>query len=270
MTAPADGRRVRTDAHGRLAHAVRQRRVTPSARGMPSGRRRRAACTLYAEQNGGPFMTFSGWPTPDVRRPRLRRGRPPAPDAPAGGPIERRRRTASRCCRSPTRKPRHPTSAFITGYPVPELDPMARVPSSVRNSVARRAGATSSACSTTSPSPRDPVTWTSTTCTSVHRDPREVPRPRCRLRDHRGRDARRAGSAGVADRERPRPTRVPTAGLHRDFAVHAVGRPSRRVLTWPARAAESGGTPSARSSTPQPQPNTAPPVGGTTRRSPNW
>ena len=143
------------------------------------------------------------------------------------------------------------------------------VRSSARNSTARRAGATSSGLLDD-----EPVATGSGYVDEHHVHVEfiatlgDVPRSRRRLRDHRGRDARRAGSAGVADRERPRPTRVPATGLHRDLAVHAVGRPSRRVLRWPTRAAARTRTPSARSSTPQPQPSTARPVGGTTRRSP--
>ena len=227
---------------------------------------------FYAEQAGGPFMTFSGWPTPDVRglgfgavgHPPLML-RPVGPiDTPAPNGFTLLPVTDAETAATYER-------VLITGYPVPELDPETQ-----GSFLGPQLDGTPRWRHFIGLLDDEPVATGSGYVDEHHVHVEfiatlgDVPRPRCRLRDHRGRDARRAGSAGVADRERPRPTRVPTAGLHRDLAVHAVGRPSRRVLRWPARAAARRETRSATSSTPQSQPSTAPPVGGTTRRSPLW
>jgi GNAT superfamily N-acetyltransferase len=78
---------------------------------------------FYAEQNGGPFMTFSGWPTPDVRRLGFGAiGHPPLMLRPAG-PVD---------TLAPDGFTLLPVTdaetaatyerVLIIGYPVPELD----------------------------------------------------------------------------------------------------------------------------------------------------
>jgi hypothetical protein len=82
---------------------------------------------FYAEQTGGPFMTFCGWPTPDVRglgfgaigHPPLMVRPPAAVVAAAPEGFEVRRVTGSDDAAAYER-------TFIAGYPVPELEPHAR------------------------------------------------------------------------------------------------------------------------------------------------
>jgi hypothetical protein len=82
---------------------------------------------FYAEQPGGPFMTFCGWPTPDVRglgfgaigHPPLMLRAPGPVVAPSPPGFEIRRVVDGDDAAAYER-------ALIAGYPVPDLDPDAR------------------------------------------------------------------------------------------------------------------------------------------------
>ena len=85
-------------------------------------------------------MTFSGWPTPDVRGLGFGAvGHPPLMLRPLG-PIEQPAPDGFTLLPSPTTRPRQPTSACSSpATRCPNSTPMRRVPSSARNSTARRA-----------------------------------------------------------------------------------------------------------------------------------
>jgi hypothetical protein len=83
---------------------------------------------FYAQQDGGPFLTFSGWPTPDVRALGFGRvGHPPLMFRPPG-PIDHARAPEGLTIDPITDddSARDYERVLIAGYPVPELDPSVR------------------------------------------------------------------------------------------------------------------------------------------------
>ena len=80
--------------------------------------------TFFAQQAGGPFMTFCGWPTPDVRplgfgaigHPPLMFRPPASLDSPAPDDFEIRSVTDAETAAQYER-------VLVSGFPIPDLDP---------------------------------------------------------------------------------------------------------------------------------------------------
>ena len=184
---------------------------------------------FFAGHPGGGFMTFSGWPTPDVRElgfgavghPPLML-RPPGPvPAPLPDGFEVRAVTDGETAAQYER-------TLILGYPVPEVDPDATGSfiSSDPDAAPRWRhflGVLDGAAVATGSAFVDDASR----ARRVHLHARRRARPGRGLRDHRRRDARRSRAAGTADRQRSRQARLRPSRLPHDRTLHVVGRPPR-------------------------------------------